>query len=476
MQSGRTIFVDLDGTLVRTDLFWEGLIAAIRHNPLRIPVLLYWLWRGREKAKTLVARLIAFDPSTLPYETALLDYLRERKQAGDRLVLATASHRSLARAVARHLGLFDDVIATTGRRNLKGPAKLARIREYMDGAGFVYAGDSAADRVIWDAADSSILVNAAGSDIDRQRQAGKLEMLVQSRRGWWRPFLRNMRLHQWAKNTLIFVPLLTSHSYGDEADVLAAVLAFLAFSLCASGVYFLNDLLDLEADRWHRSKRFRPMASGDLPVAIGLAGAVVLPVVGFLLAALFLPLLFLLGLFGYYLATNAYSFFLKRISTADIMTLAALYTSRIIAGALAIDVALSSWLLAFSMFTFVSLAYLKRYVEVAALDPAEGTVRGRGYGAGDKEALFTLGSGNMIASVVVLSLYVNSQAEEIGYRSPFLLWLLCLLVLYWGNRMWVGARRGKITDDPVVFALKDNVSRWIGLSFIVVMLAARYIG
>ena len=476
MENGRTIFVDLDGTLVRTDLFWEGLLAVVKHYPWRIPRLVYWLCRGREKAKAFVARLVGFDPTILPYEGELLDYLRERKAAGDRLVLATASHRRLARAVARHLGLFDDVIATTGRRNLKSRAKLASIRDSMGGGSFVYAGDSVADRPIWEAASASILVNASTADVDRQRQAGKLEKLVQTRNSRLRPFVRTMRPHQWAKNVLIFVPLLASHLYGSEGAVLQAMLGFVAFSLCASGVYFLNDLLDLDADRRHRSKQHRPLACGDLTIPLGLMGAAILPLAAFALSALFLPWPFVLCLLGYYLLTNSYSFFLKRISTADVMTLALLYTMRIVAGALAIDVVLSSWLLAFSMFAFVSLAYLKRYIEIAALGDGADNVHGRGYSAADSETMFVLGSASMIASVVVLSLYVNTQEGEAGYRSPYVLWLLCLLVLYWGNRIWIGARRGKITEDPVIFAVKDKVSRLVAICFIGVVIAAKYAG
>ena len=475
MTQQRTIYVDLDGTLVRTDLLWEAIVAYLTRSPLNIFALVGWLLRGRSKAKTAIARQVGLDASLLPYETELIDYLGERKQAGDKLVLATASHWVFARAVAAHLGIFDDVIATTSRRNLKGEEKLAAIREHVRGGEFAYAGDSPADRPIWQAAAASILVNASASDIAREREAGRLEKSISPTVSPLSAFVRNMRVHQWAKNILVFVPLLTSHTYIDAAAGLDALLAFLALSLCASGVYMLNDLLDLDAGRRHASKRKRPMACGELPVQFGLLGAMALPAVAIVMAALLLPVPFLITLVVYYCISNLYSFALKRHSTIDVITLAVLFTVRIVAGAAAIDVELSSWLVAFSMFLFVSLAYLKRYIEVAAIERDEDRAHGRGYSAADRETMFGLGIANSTAAVLVLALYISSPGEVERYAHPEFLWLICLLLLFWSNRIWVGARRGKIDDDPVVFAVKDKVSRRIGILMLLVVLAARYV-
>lgn len=344
------------------------------------------------------------------------------------------------------------------------------------GEDFAYAGDSAADRPIWEAAAANILVNAPGRDVRRARSANKAEMVIESRPAIWRAFLKEMRPHQYAKNLLIFVALLTSHGYSDWSAVLATLWAFLCFSACASGVYFLNDLVDLDSDRRHPTKRRRPLASGELPLRVGIAGALALPIIAVVAATFLLPPMFVAVLVAYYLITNLYSLFVKSISTADVMVLAILYTTRVVAGAAAAGVVLSSWLMAFSVFIFVSLAYLKRYIEISEPQDNSNKAHGRGYTTADSESMFALGIANITASVVVLALYINSEEVTSLYRSPEILWLLCLLLLYWGNRTWVGARRGKIAEDPVVFAITDRVSQMVAVGFVLVALAARYLG
>lgn len=467
------IFVDLDGTLIRTDIFVEGVLRLVKQNPLNIFRILIWLLAGRASAKAKVAQEAQIDPASLPYEASLVDYLRERKAAGAEIVLATASNEAAARPIARHLDLFNDLLASTPQHNLKGRAKLQAIRDLSGADGFVYAGNSRADRPIWASATSCILVHAPEGEIARCRSADKIERVFGEGRQVGRAFLKEMRLHQWAKNLLVYIPLLTSHSYSRLSDVRAASIAFLAFCLCAAGVYFLNDLLDLDADRAHPTKRLRPLASGALPISLGIAGAVGFPLVSFGLAARALPAAYVGVLGAYFALTNAYSFFLKRVSTADVITLAILYTVRVVAGAVATGIVLSSWLLGFSVFVFVSLAYLKRYVEVAALHG--GMAKGRGYSSHDRESMFTLGAANATVSVLVLALYINSDDVRQLYVSPHVLWLLCILHLYWTNRIWIGARRGKIHDDPIVFALKDPVSLMVWAGFVIVVLTARYV-
>lgn len=469
-----TVFVDLDGTLSRTDLFVEAILAYLKPNPLRIFRLVGWLARGRAVAKTMVARHTRLNVASLPYEQTLVDHLKGLRTRGHEIVLATSAHWTHARRVARHLNIFDDVIASNAHDNPKGQRKLERIQEWTGGAPFIYAGNGSVDRPIWHEAQSSILVNAPDGDAKALQAEGKLALRIESRKRPWRAFLSEMRVRQWAKNVLIFVPLITAHAYGDPGAVVDAVWAFLAFSLCASGVYFLNDLLDLEADRAHPTKRARPLASGDLAVAPGIAGALALPLAGFALSVALLPIAFV-GVLALYLAiTNAYSFFLKNRATVDVMTLAVLYTLRVVAGGLAIGVALSTWLLAFSIFVFVSLAYLKRYIEVAGLGESGNRAHGRSYFRADEESMFTLGVANATASVVVLALYINSDEVTTLYPNAEGLWLLCLVLLFWTNRLWVRARRGGIHEDPVVFAITDRVSQLSGLVFAAVVLLARY--
>ena len=469
------IFVDLDGTLVRTDLFVEAIVQFLTKNPLNIFVLVLWLLRGIAYAKSRIAQEVRIDPTSLPYETALLAYLKQQKAQGRQLVLATAAPRAFAEPVAEHLGLFDTVLATDATHNLKGARKLAAIRDMAGQGPFTYAGDTAADRPIWAAAKTGIFVNAPSRDVEAARAASKAETVVNSRPPGWRAFLKSMRPHQYAKNALIFAPLFTSQQHLPIESVLASLLAFICFSLCASGVYFLNDLVDLQADRQHTSKQFRPLPSGDLSLRAGVVGAIALPIVAFGLSVFFLPVNFTLVLIAYLVITMAYSFWLKQIATADVMVLASLYTLRVIAGSAATGIVLSSWFLAFSMFIFVSLGYLKRYIEVAAAPADDSSVHGRDYSHADSETMFSLGVANITAAVVILALYINSPEVQTIYRTPEILWLLCLLLLYWGNRIWVGARRGRVADDPVLFALRDRISLMIGAAFVVVTLAAKYL-
>lgn len=263
------IFVDLDGTLVRTDLFFESVLRLVKQNPINIFRVLIWLLRGKAFAKQRVADLIEIEASNLPYEPSLVDYLKAQKAAGKRLVLATASHRLYAEKVAAYLGIFDDVLATDAGINLKGPQKLAAIREYVRDAPFAYAGDSSADRAIWEQAAANILVNAPRHDLNYARNTSKDELVIVSGSSMLGAFVDEMRPHQYAKNILIFVPLLTSHAYADISNVMTVLLAFVSFCLCASGAYFLNDLLDQEADRRHPTKRNRPLASGALSIPVG---------------------------------------------------------------------------------------------------------------------------------------------------------------------------------------------------------------
>jgi len=465
------LYVDIDGTLLRTDLLHEAAWRHVRTAPWRIFTLIRLALKGPAPLKTFLARKTQFDPAALPYEKAMADLISRCENEGRRTILITASHQKYANRIAEHLKLADPAHGSSNRVNLKGATKLSRIQSLNQGRKFVYAGNSSADRPIWAAAHREILVNAPQKDVRAATESGRAELVVKSRPPVWRAFLKEMRLHQWVKNALVFVPLFTSHSYGDSHLLELALLAFLSFGLCASGHYFLNDLLDLDADRAHHRKRNRPLASGDLPVLYGPLGAILLPIAGLALAIAFLPLKFTAALLAYLALTNLYSFYLKSRSTADVFALALLYTVRVIAGGAALAIVLSSWLLAFSMFVFISLAYLKRYIEISAL--AEGQAKGRGYVKEDAETLFALGVASATASTLVLAFYVSSAEVRILYREPALLWLLCLLMLYWGNRLWIGARRGKIHDDPVVFALKDRISRYIFLAMILVVLVAR---
>ncbi|MCR9214545.1 MAG: UbiA family prenyltransferase [Proteobacteria bacterium] len=469
------IVVDLDGTLIRADLFVESIIQLLRSNPFYIVLFLFWLTKGIAYTKAQVARRIDIDVAHLPFEEETLEQLKSLKEQGKILILATASHVSYAEIVSKHLGLFDHLIATDAENNFKGSRKLEAIRELIGDAPFAYAGDSRADEPLWDAANANMMVNAPKNMKQKAEKSGKLKWSSDNKKSNWTSFVFEMRPHQYAKNILIFVPIITAHEYFLAPVLTSGILAFIAFCLCASGVYFLNDLLDVRDDRRHWVKKNRPIASGNLSIGYGILGAIGLPALAFLLAVTFSPIKFVLVLAVYYILTIAYSFFLKKVATVDVMTLAILYTLRILAGAAATGIVLSSWLFAFSVFIFVSLAFMKRYVEVAASPDTGKNVPGRGYSNADSETLFILGVASFIGAVIILALYINSEDIMRQYGSPQTLWLLCLIILFWGCHIWLCARRGQVPDDPVVFAIKDRASRLVGLALVLVVFIGRYL-
>ncbi len=463
--------VDLDGTLVRTDLLWESVAQLLKRRPFDLLFLPFWLLRGRAYLKRRIAERTDVDPAHLPYHHEFVEYLRAESGRGRAIVLATASDDGPAQRIAKHLGLFREVVASNGATNMRGANKGRVLSEKFGRRGFDYAGNSSVDFAVWSEARQGIVVNAVEGVTRKAGTLTEVSRVFNPRRGGLRAVFRELRPHQWVKNLIIFVPLVTSHRFVETTLVMKAALAFVAFSLCASGVYVLNDVLDLEADRQHERKKRRPLASGDLPVS---AGLVLIPALFALgaAAAAFLPWGFMLVLGVYILLTTSYSWRLKKIVLLDVFVLAALYTIRLIAGHEATKIAYSFWLLAFSMFIFLSLALLKRFTELAAARQQDKPgPAGRGYVAGDLELVAMLGIGSGFLSVLVMALYVKSpelNAEQM-YQNPMLLLLICPLLMFWVSRVWLLAHRGQMHDDPVVFALKDGVSYIIGALALVVL-------
>lgn len=449
--------VDLDGTLVRSDLLYESVLALLARNPLYVFLLPFWLLRGKAALKDEIARRVALDPSALPYDERLLRLL-EDSPARPR-VLCTASNIRFAEAVAAHVGLFDQVLGSDATTNLSGRRKAQALVERFGERGFDYVGNAAVDLHIWRSARQAWVVNGSRGLAGRAAKLCEVAQHFPSAGGGFRHWIKAIRVHQWLKNVLVFLPLLASHRFTELQAAGNAALAFLAFGLCASGVYVLNDLLDLPADRRHPRKRLRPFAAGTLPLVHGLAAAPLLALAGFALALAINPW-FALVLCGYYATTLAYSLRLKRLVMVDVVVLAALYTARIIGGAAAIGSGLSFWLLAFSMFLFLSLAMLKRYTELATMLAAGKTsASGRGYAVEDLPLVQSLGAASGYLAVLVFALYINSPESLALYEHPQVLWLICPLLLYWISRAWVVAHRGGMNDDPVVFAVTDRVSR-----------------
>lgn len=472
-QRGRPLAVDLDGSLLLGDSLHESLLTLLRGNPLYALLVPAWLLGGKARFKRELARRAVPDPASFAYNQPFLDWLRGQRGSRE-LVLCTAADRAIGEAVADHLGLFDAVLASDGERNLSGKGKARALVERYGERGFDYAGNDRVDLDVWRHANAAVVVNAHASVLAAAHDLGTVEHVVprSADRGGMLAWLHALRLHQWAKNLLVFVPLLTAHLMLDPEAISRALLAFLAFGLCASSVYLLNDLLDLPADRAHPRKRQRPFASGQLPVLHGLILAPILLAAAFAIATA-LPPRFLMALAGYYALTALYSFLLKRVVVLDVVVLASLYTARIVAGTFALAIELSFWLLAFSMFVFLSLALVKRYAELRQVRERGLTAAaGRGYEVDDLPMLGALGASAGYASVLVLALYIHASESLVLYSQPKFLWGMCPLLLYWISRVWMLSHRGLMHDDPMLFALRDRVSLAVlGATLILVALA-----
>lgn len=468
------LVVDLDGTLTPTDTLVESLIKVLKQSPLNLLHLPIWLMKGRAGFKEAIAARAGTAAEHLPYNESLLDYLREEKAKGRQITLATAAHYTIAEDVAHHLGLFDQVLATKAGHNLKGSAKLQAIRDKV-GNTFVYAGDSRADVPIWKAAQAAVLVNVPAGTAEDIRREVQIEREFHGGAAGLSVWLRALRVHQWLKNLLLFVPLLTAFSFFELGKLAAMVLAFLAFSFAASATYIVNDLWDIENDRAHPRKRFRPFASARLPILNGLLVAAGMLLLAFVLAFSVSKTFFLM--LALYLAlTSAYSWVLKEYVLIDVLMLSMLYTLRIIAGSVAISVPTSSWLLAFSVFMFLSLALVKRGAELLSLEQnGAAATRGRDYRVTDLVVLWPLGVGAALSAVVVFGLFVSAPETQARYGTPPMLWLVALGLIYWLARLWIKTARGEMHDDPVIYAIKDRGSRMTVLAMIGVMLGAHFL-
>ena len=452
--------VDLDGTLLLTDAFYESLVAALARDPRLAPRLPGWLGAGKARLKQELAERWDFDPALLPYNELLIEYLGTQRARGRRIVLSTATHRRIAERIAAHLGLFDEVIATEGEDNLRGPAKATALVRRFGKGGFVYAGNDSTDEPVWDVAAAAVVVNARPALLRRARSRYRvLELGLEAPPGGMaRAALRSMRPYQWVKNALCLVPLFGAGAVGDAAAWTGALLLMAGFCLIASAIYIVNDLSDLAADRAHPRKRRRPFASGALPIPMGLLLSPALLLVGGFLAAASGALPFVVL---YALASLAYSMWLKEQPLVDVFMLAFLYTIRLFGGGVASGHEVSLWLLGFSSFLFLSLALVKRVSELGRLAAKAGqSLARRGYGAEDSAMLQMFGCASTFASAIVLSLYVQSDVASRAYANPGALWGTIPLLLFWQCRLWLSTARGYMHDDPIVYAARDWVS-WI---------------
>ncbi len=467
----RPLVVDLDGTLIKTDLLIESFLLLLGAHPFRALADLATLGQSKAAFKARIADQVMIDPQSLPLNQIVLARLRAEKAAGRALYLASASNIRYVEAVAAHLGLFDGVFASDSTHNLAGTAKMNRLCVAFGAGGFDYIGDSLVDMAVWGQA-AGVLVVSPSPSLRRAVSARFPHAEIIDNAGIpLKELIRAVRPHQWLMNLLIFVPLLAAHAIA-AGSLTASLLAFLSFGFCASSVYLLNDLLDLANDRRHPSKCRRPFAAGLIPLTHGLVLIPILIVISVVLA-LGLPRLFLVVLASYYLLTLGYSLWLKRRVMVDVVLLACLYGIRVVAGGVAVAVPLSVWLVAFSLFLFFSLALVKRCTElIDHVGKGAGDPPGRGYRQEDLPILESMATASGYISVLVLALYINNPVVGHLYTVPELLWPICAILLYWISRILVLTHRGEMHDDPVIFAVTDRISLISGVLMVLAGVAA----
>ncbi len=468
-ESDRPLVVDLDGTLIRTDLLYESGLKLVRDRPLAALQMPFKLRHGKAALKQYVATHTDVCAQSLPYNEALLSWLREERSRGRRLILCTASNEKFARDVAEHLDLFDDVVASDADTNLKGDEKAKALCNRFGRGEFDYAGNSSADLAIWECASKAILVNASAALASEVTARFTVDRVFPSALVQCADWLRALRLQQWLKNLLLFAPMLAAHRVLEPSALWILLVAFFSFGLSASATYLMNDLLDLESDRLHPRKRYRALAAGLISAPRAILVSASLLAIGLLLATA-VSVQFLLCLACYLLLTCCYSWFLKRLILLDCLTLAMLYTLRIIAGGAALQMGISFWLLSFSAFLFLSLAYVKRYAEIEVqLREGRDKIHGRGYLTADAPLLRTLGISAGYAATLVLALYLDSDEIRVLYANPQIVWGAVMILLYWVSWVWMQAHRGRMHDDPLVFAIKEKISLLAGLAFLLVL-------
>jgi len=473
--------VDLDGTLIHTDLVFESLVSAFKRAPWVLFLLPLWLLRGKSHLKDQLARRAQLDTSVLPYNAAVVELTRAARSEGRPTILVTGSHEHLAKRIAEELPLFDRVLATQAGSNLIGANKARRLDELFGQGRYEYLANGRVDLAVWRGASAAITVNAPRRVVRQVAAMGKPHKDLPGTGNTLRIWLRAIRIQQWVKNSLLFIPILTAHEVLNMEAIVTALIAFVCFGTLASATYIVNDLLDLNADRHHHKKKKRPFAAGTLSVQVGLASIAGLMLASLLLA-LALPLGFQLSLIAYLVTTLLYSLALKRVASLDVLLLAGLYTLRIVAGAFATGIELSFWLLAFSMFIFLSLALVKRVAELVEVRKREtassapsGKLRGREYGTEDIAILQSLGTSSGYLAVLVLALYIHSEEVSDLYQGPELLWLIAPLLLLWVTRLWVVTARGYMDEDPIFHAVKDPETWATAIVVVLIMLAATFV-
>ena len=474
------LFVDIDYTLLATDLLVESYIQSVKQSPIQIGKVPAWILRGKAHLKRQLAESAQIDFETLPYRREVVEFLVEEKRLGRRLIIATASDERLAHGVAKHLGIFDDILASDGVTNLKGQVKQKAITQYCqehDLTGFAYIGDDRSDLAVWQKAEAVYIVALAPRVLAAAKRLGKPLRVFEVTHSQLRAAIHAIRPRQWVKNILVFVPLLVGHEVDNLPKMLLSVQAFAVFCLVASSVYIVNDMFDLQADRRHERKKARPFASGTLPVVYAPIIVAIALLLGISISVAWLPSNFL-AVIGVYLVLNVlYTFWLKSKLVVDVILLSVMYNLRVFSGGVACEIPVSHWLFAFGMFIFTSLAFAKRHSELLNNEHngarEHSIAKGRGYLIDDLKMISSLGPSSGLIAVLVFILYIQSADVIVLYTNGFFLLCIGPLLLYWIARLWIVAGRGELHEDPISFAVKDWRSWVIAALVAIVMLVAR---
>lgn len=450
------LYVDLDGTFIKTDMLHECFFSALKKEPLVLFWVFFWLLKGRPYLKQKLWEISNINVASIPVNESVHEFIQEQKQRGRKILLATASIEQIAAQFCQHYPVFDDYLGSDESVNLKGSHKLARIEQ--ESPVFAYMGNSSEDYLLFDKAAESYLVEPTSKAKRKRKTIAFVKEFEDKSRSFTKAFIKQIRLHQWLKNMLLFVPLFVDGQFFNVASIALVLLAFVSFALLASATYIVNDLVDLESDRAHPNKRNRPLAAGRISLVDGIAISTLFFALSFFIA-LQINIMFFVVLCVYLLLTLSYSFKLKTYFGMDVVALASLYTIRIFAGAAALGIAVSFWLLSFSMFVFLSLALVKRCAELVLLAKHEKeSAHGRDYNVSDLQVFIGFGTSSALLAVLMYCFYLNTDILTTKYPEPRLLWLSILPLTYWLIRMWVKTIRGEMHDDPIVFSLKDKGS------------------
>lgn len=469
----KPLCLDLDGTLIATDSLAESLIVMIKTKPLYFFLLPLWILRGKYYFKSKIEQNSRLSPDKLPYIMQVLDFAKAEKAKGRMIVLATATMQGIADKIADYLGIFDLVIGSKDGINLRSTHKRDKLVELFGEKGFDYAGDSKADFKVWQSANKAIVVHPNNSVLNKAKSIGNVDKVFKEDFSVAKAYIKQIRVYQWIKNILLFLPFIMAHKLFDVNIIQNVLVGFFSFSFLASFVYVLNDLMDLEADRIHPRKKYRPLASGKITLFRAFALLPLLLISSFSLAIAFLPFSFTIIMLCYAFTNIVYSIYAKKVMILDIIILSSFYTLRIIAGAIAAGVVVSPWLIEFSIFFFFSLAAVKRFSELFNLKELNQTsAKRRGYLVTDLDLVRNFGVISGYISVLIIAFYVHSDAVVLLYKRPEILWAISPCLLYWISRIWLLAHRGLMNEDPIVFTGKDKVSYIVGIVIVIVAIIA----